>query len=299
MKREEIQKRKLEERVSESTRELEIAREKLDKQKEEIIIQKQELKLREKDQEELLWFNQGIGMFSELISRKKDDLKLLSEQVIMKLVEYVEGQQGGVFLLNDNDEDDVHLELVAHYAYNIERIHTRFLPGEGYVGTCFVEKQFLEIDNLSDNYARLQSGLGKQVLRHLLLVPLKAGDTCIGVIELCSFRKIKGYKVSFVEKMVETLASTIHTERAGSKMKNIIEDSKRWAKELQEREEQIRMQLEGKMAAEEESERREKDISKVLEEARRREEGLEKKVGELQVTIKKLQKHEGVDRSKH
>ena len=288
MRREDIQKRRLEERVSESTRELEIAREKLEKQKEEIIIQKQELKLREKDQEELLWFNQGISMFSEFISKNKDDLKLLSEQLILKLVEYIEGQQGGVFLLNDDNENDIHLELVAHYAYNIERLNTRFLPGEGYVGTCFVEKQFIEIDDLPEGYSVLRSGLGEKQLRHLLLAPLKVNEAAVGVIEIGSFRKIKGYKVVFVEKLCETFASTVSTEKSNAKLKRLIDQTRKQAEELQEGEEELRQNLEEMQATQEESGRREDELIQYAEEAASREELLNKKIEELETKIKNL-----------
>jgi hypothetical protein len=285
MKREEIQKKKLEERISESTRELEIAREKLEKQKEEIIIQKQELKLREKDQEELLWFNQGISTFSEFISKNKDDLKALSEQLILKLVEYIEAQQGGVFLLNDNDEGDIHLELVAHYAYNIERLNTRFLPGEGYVGTCFKEKQFIEIDDLPEGYSVLSSGLGEKYLRHLLLAPLKVNEAAVGVIEIASFRKIKGYKVAFVEKLCETFASTVSTEKSNFKLKILIDQTRKQASELQEGEEELRQNLEEMQATQEESVRREDELIKYAEEAASREELLNQKIEELETKI--------------
>ena len=288
MHREQNQKAQLEERVKESTRELEIAREKLDKQKEEIILQKQELKLRERDQEELLWFNQGISMFSEIISKNKEDLNVLSEQVIMKLIEYIEAQQGGIFLLNDDDENEIHLELVAHHAFNIEKLHQRFLPGEGYVGTCFVEKEFIEIDDLPKGYSILRSGLGEEQMKHLVLAPLKVNELAVGVIEIASFRKIKGYKVAFIEKLCENLASTIATEKSNAKLKRLIEQTRKQAAELQEGEEELRQNLEEMQATQEESGRREDELIKYAEESASREELLNKKIEELEIKIKKL-----------
>lgn len=285
---EENQKKKLEERIRESTHELEIARQKLDKQKEEIILQKQELKLREKDQEELLWFNQGISLFSELISKNKNDLKLLCERVITKLVEYIEAQQGGIFLVNDDDEDHIHLELVAHHAFNIEKLNQHFLPGEGYVGTCFTEKEFIEIDDLPAGYSVLRSGLGEEKLKHLLMAPLKAGEAPVGVIEIGSFRKVKGYKVAFVEKLCETLASTIATEKSNAKLKKLIDQTRNQAAELQAGEEELRQNLEEMQATQEESVRREDELIKYAEEAASREELLNQKIEELEATVKSL-----------
>jgi two-component system, sensor histidine kinase ChiS len=271
-----------------SSKELQEAREKLELQHDEIVVQKRELKLREKDQENLLWFNQGLGLFSDLISRNKDDLTLLCRIFIQKLVEYVEAQQGGVFLINDDQEEESFLELIAHFAFSEERTHRQFMPGEGYVGACFTSKEFMEIDNVTENYTEISSGLGKEYLKYLLFAPLKINDQCIGVIELGSFRKIKGYRVSFVEKLMETFASNINTEKANAKLKKLIEHSTMQSKELAESEEQLRMNLEEIMATQEESARREDELIKLAEESATHEEMLSQEIESLKRRIDEL-----------
>jgi len=267
---------------------LEEAQKQLELQHEEITIQKRELKLRENDQENLLWFNQGLGMFSDIISKHKDDLASLCQTTIDKLVEYVDAQQGGVFLLNDEKEDDQYLELIAHYAFSDEKIHRQFKIGEGYVGTCFNENQFMEIDNLTESYSVLQSGLGNQYLKHLLFAPLKINEKCIGVVEIGSFKKIKGYRVSFIEKLMETFASIINTQRANVKLKKLIDFSTAQAKELEEREEQLRLNLEEIMATQEESTRREDELIRMSEQAAKREEDLRQQIDILKNKIQEL-----------
>ncbi len=281
----EKQKQILQEKIELSNQELKDATEKLTKQQEEIIIQKRELRLREKDQQELLWFNQGISTFSDIVSKHKHDIKGLCQNVINNLIEYVEAQQGGIFLIHDDDESDPFLELIAYHAYSNEKINKKIKPGEGYVGTCFIENKFLEIDNLSDDYAVFQSGLGKESLKYLILFPLKVSDTCIGVIELISFKKLKGFRISFVEKLIETLASTINTERANLKMKKIIDESGRQANEIQEREHQLRIQLEENMAKQEESNLRESEFTHLIKEAAKREEHLNKQIEKLKTAL--------------
>ncbi len=289
MNAEHKQKLLLEERVKESTHELELAREKLEKQKEEIVLQKQELKLRERDQQELLWFNQGIGLFSDIFSRNKEDINQFSGLVINKLIEYVEAQQGGVFLLNDDDENNVFLELVAHYAFNIERLNEKFIPGEGYVGTCFKEKQFIEINDLPPGYAILRSGLGQEQLKYLLLFPLKVHELVVGVIEIASFRKLKGYKIAFIEKICETFASMIASVKSNNKLRKLIEKANRQAIELREREEELRQNLEEMKATQEEAARREDELIKYAEEAASREEMLNQRIEELEMKLKMIQ----------
>lgn len=282
------QKQIIEEKFESSSRELEEARKQLEIQHDEIVIQKRELKLREKDQENLLWFNQGLGIFSDIFSKNRNDLNQLCHVTIEKLVEYVDAQQGGIFLLNDEKPEEPFLELIAHYAFTSEKAQKRFIIGEGYVGACFFEKQFIEIDNLSEDYACLRSGLGSEYLKHLLLAPLKINDECVGVVELGSFRKIKGYRISFVEKLMETFAAIIHTEMYSARLKKLIEQSNLQSKELEASEEQLRMNLEEIMATQEESARREEELIKLAEESATREEILNQEIEMLKLKIANL-----------
>ncbi|MBN2814277.1 MAG: GAF domain-containing protein [Bacteroidales bacterium] len=275
------QKRLLEEKFEASSKELEDARQKLEQQHAEIVIQKRELIQRQKDHENLLWFNQGLGLFADMISKNRSDLRLLCHEVIEKLVEYVEAQQGGIYLLRDSETDEQVLELTAHFAYNLSRIEKTFMAGEGYIGTCFRDKEFLEIDNLTDNYAEFQSGLGKVGLKHLVLVPLKVNEECIGVVEIGSFKKIKGYRNSFIEKLMESFAATVHTEIANNKLKVLIDRTTAQAKELAENEEQMRQNLEEMIATQDEASRREDELIKFAEESATREEMLNQEIAQL------------------
>jgi|WetSurMetagenome_2_1015567.scaffolds.fasta_scaffold19477_1 ligand-binding sensor domain-containing protein len=285
--RDERQKKIIEEKFNASSRELEEARVQLQNQHDEIIMQKRELVQRQKDQENLLWFNQGLGLFSDLISKNRESLGQLCGQFIEKLVDYVGAQQGGLFLFQDDDHDSP-LHLVAHYAYAISRTGQKIGIGEGYVGTCFKEKKFLEIDNLSEQYSILSSGLGSMPVKHLVLAPLVVNEDCIGVIELGSFKKIKGYRISFIEKLVETFASTIHTEQANNRLTTLIEQSGHQAKELAENEEKLRQNLEELMTAQEESSCREDELIKMAEESATREEMLSQEIEMLKNQVEQL-----------
>ncbi len=158
---EQRQKQIFEEKYQASSKELQEALEQLEVQHEEIVVQKRELKLRQRDQENLLWFNHGLGLFSDIISKNRDDVTQLCNIFIQKLVEYVEVEQGGVFLINDDQHDNPYLELAGSYAFDVERTSQQFLPGEGYIGTCFTSCEFMEIDNLTDKYSDSALRIGK------------------------------------------------------------------------------------------------------------------------------------------
>jgi ligand-binding sensor domain-containing protein len=285
----ERQKKVIEEKLYAASKELEKARQQMEEQRSEIVIQKRELAVRQKDQENLLWFNQGLGVFSELISKNRENLPLLCKEFIEKLTEYIEAQQGGVFLFNDDVDSDAYLELIASYAYASSRHNQKFASGEGYVGVCFKDKKFVEIDNLTENYSEFGSGLGRMHIKHLVLAPLVVVNECVGVIELGSFKKIKGYRITFIEKLAENFASTVLTEKANARLRKLIEQSNLQAEELSQNEESIRMNLEELMAAQEESARREDELIRQAEEAANHEEMLNNEIELLKLQIKEIQ----------
>ncbi len=288
--RENKQKEKLKKEIEKFTQELEEAKIQLEKQKEEITIQRQEIKLREKEQQGIMWFNEGLNKFSDLLSKNKGDLKKLTKSTIKSLVDYVEAEQGGIFLLNDEDPNDMFLELIAQYAYNENRMHDKFLIGEGYVGTCFNEKNVIELDNLQKGYTSLKSGLGEEEPKYIAFVPIKMDESVIGVIEIASFKKLKGYKISFIQKMSETLHSILSSEKSTDKMMKMVEQSKLQSEELMAQEEILKQNLEEMAESQQEALQREDFLVKQAEEFASNEIMLQEEIDKLKTETEELKK---------
>jgi hypothetical protein len=224
------------------------------------------------------------------MSKNKGDIKKLTRSIINNLVDYVGAEQGGIFLLNDENSDDIHLQLVANYAYNKERLNKKFLIGEGYVGTCFKEKKVTELEHPEEDYTTVRSGLGEDIPKYLIFVPIKMDESIEGVIEVASFKKLKGYKVSFIQKMAETLTSIIASEKATQKMLKVVEQSKLQSEELVAQEEVLRQNLEEMSAAQEMATRREDDLVKQAEEFASNEVLLQEEIETLKSENLKLKK---------
>ena len=237
-----------------------------------------------------MWFNEGLYKFSDLMSKNKGEIKELAKAIINNLVNYVEAEQGGIFLLDDENKDDVKLQLVASYAYNKERTNQEFLIGEGYVGTCFKERKVLELEHPEKQYTTVRSGLGEEFPKFLIFVPIKMDVTVEGVLEIASFKKLKGYKVSFVQKMAESLTSIISSEKASQRMLKVVEQSKQQAEELIAQEEVLRQNLEEMQATQEESIRREDDLIKQAEEFASNESLLQDELEKLKTENQKMKK---------
>lgn len=242
----------------------------INRRKEEIEKQKKALEEKEKAEEYHNWFNQGMAMISDILGKEKKDLQKLSQTLISDIVKYMGAQQGGLFLSNNTIENQISIELMAHYAYQSERLDkTSFHPGEGLIGTCFKQKKIIEIDDLPETYAKLHSGLGEDSLKHLILVPLIYDDEAAGVIEIGSFNKIEKSKIDFALKISENIASVVSSVKSNNLISEMLQKTQEQSEELHAQEEEMRQTIEEMQATQEETSRHEKSMQDEIEKLRK------------------------------
>jgi len=212
---------------------------------------------RKKEDEKRKWAMQGIANINEILRNQSHDINILTDSVISTLVHYIDALQGSLFILNDNEKNNLFLELFSTYAFDRKKfINKEVHFGEGIVGTVAVEKKTLLISNIPENYLNISSGLGKAEAKFLLLVPLKFDNNTLGVIELASFTEIDSYKVDFVEKVSESLSTTIASARINEQTKFLLRESQRKASEMSAAEEEMHQNMEELHATQEELARR-------------------------------------------
>jgi putative methionine-R-sulfoxide reductase with GAF domain len=162
--------------------------------------------------------NEGYTVFSELIRRGSNNIKELSYSIISNLVNYLKVTQGGIFILNDENPNNIFLELSASVAYNRRKFTEKRIDiGEGLVGACAFEKKKIVVKNVPADYLEIRSGLGKTEPKSILIIPLLMEDNLIGVIELASVNEIDQFDIEFIEKVSETIASSLYAAKINSK----------------------------------------------------------------------------------
>ncbi len=227
----------------------------------DLQYEKKELEYQEKfkEDEELKFQAIGLSKFSEIISKNKEDLKKLGQHLIYELVEYTNANSGVIFMLNE--EKDI-LEVLNSYAAEKNKIKETFKNGEGYIGTCFGEGKTIELENVPETYAKIESGLGKALPRYIVFVPLVQDENKLGVIELGSFNKLEKHKVEFIEKLAYNIASALAIQSATEKMQTMLEQSKIQAEELKSSEEELKQNMEEMQTVQEELQRQKDDLAK-------------------------------------
>lgn len=217
------------------------------------------------EEEKRRWINEGLARFAEVLRSGNNNLNELADQIIQNLVRYLHANQGGLFLLSNEAGPDPVLELTATFAYNRKKyLRKQIALGEGVLGTCALEKETILLTEIPEDYIEVTSGLGEATPNCLVLVPLKLEAELLGVIEIASFEIIQPHEIDFLEKIAASIASTISSVRINTRTSNLLVQSQQQAQELAEKEEEMRQSMEELQATQEESARREMEITGIL-----------------------------------
>ena len=229
-----------------------------------INLRKQMVSVSE-EEEQRRWVAETRSKFIDILRSKNNDLRALADDIICNLVRYLSANQGGLYLLNDDDTSDVHIELLACYAYERKKhISQRIEAGQGLVGQTILEKESTYLTEIPEKYLRITSGLGKSTPRYLLIVPLKLEQNVFGAIEIASFHPIKEYEIEFAEQLGESIASTIANVKNGQRNKQLLEETQQQAEEMRAQEEEVRQNMEELSATQEEMQRVSSEMSEQL-----------------------------------
>ncbi|PLX02321.1 MAG: hypothetical protein C0594_12085 [Marinilabiliales bacterium] len=221
--------------------------------------------IRQKEDEKRRWVNEGLAHFADIL-RKYSDLEELSYQIIKELVQKLKANQGGLFILDENTDENLQFNLVSAYAFNRRKhLQKTIKICEGLVGQCTIEKAPIYLKTIPQDYIEIKSGLGGATPNHLLIVPLMSEETVLGVMEIASFKEIEKFQMEFVEKVAENVASSLLSVQVNQKTQELLEQTKQQSEQLRSQEEEMRQNMEEMLATQEESSRKQEETDTLME----------------------------------
>jgi PAS domain S-box-containing protein len=238
-----------------------------------LITMRNKLRNNAEDDRKRNWSTTGLAQIGEILRTSTTSTEELFDNIIKFVVKYTKSNQGGLFILNEDNGTDKTLDLVACYAFERKKFLKKNVAiGEGLVGQCFMEGARIYLLEVPQEYISITSGLGSSNPNALLLVPLKVNERIYGVIELATFGQYQEYEIDLVEKLAESIASTISTVRANESTRILLERTQQQAEEMRAQEEEMRQNMEELEATQEEMRRKEKHIQSMLDDEKLRNE---------------------------
>jgi len=237
------------------------------------------------------WVTQGLAQFIEILRSHTEDMNQLGDRIITHLVKYLGAIQGGIFILNQ-EEDESHLEMLSCYAYERKKyLQKRVEIGEGLLGQAILEKDYILLTEIPEQYVSITSGLGGANPRVLLIFPLITNDEVLGAIELASFQSIESHHIEFMKKLSENIASTLSNVKNAQNNRRLLEESQQQTEEMRAQEEEMRQNMEELQATQEQQDRLQAEI-------KANEAALQKKVQELEEARAQMEEVKAIEQQR-
>jgi PAS domain S-box-containing protein len=212
------------------------------------------------------WATEGMAKFGEILRTNNSDLVKLADEIIRNLVKYLNANQGAIYIMDDNHADEeATMSMRACYAWDKKKfLDQKIHRGEGLAGQAWQEGDIIYLTDVPQDYIKITSGLGDSNPSSVLIVPLKVNEQVFGVVELASFSEFQDFEKEFVQKIAESIASTISTVKINARTQRLLEESQEMTEQMRAQEEEMRQNMEELQATQEEMQRSQSETESTM-----------------------------------
>ena len=215
---------------------------------------------------DITWINDGKDMISRIL-RVNDKIDELAFQILKGLSKYISAIQAAMYLY---DADKKELKNISVLAYNRQKyLDQVFKLGQGLVGQCAYEMDYIYRTEIPDDYVSITSGiLGDQKPKSILLIPLITNGQLQGVLEFAFFEhRIPKLTIQFLLELGEIIARTFYNLRVNEQTKFLLEESRKMTVELQDNEQVLNENAEEMKTTQEELQKANIQLEAKIDEA--------------------------------
>jgi CheY-like chemotaxis protein/signal transduction histidine kinase/HAMP domain-containing protein len=180
------------------------------------------------------WLKTNLARFTRLLQGQRD-LAAVSSLILSELAPLVIAHHGVFYMMDASNNKDSRLRMIASYGYRPNRkLPTSFLPGEGLVGQCALEKLRIWLTDVPGDYIQVSSGLGSAPPNNIVVLPILFEQQVKAVIEIASLDRFTETHLSFLDQLMESIGAVLNTIEANSRTESLLTQSQSLAQELQQ-----------------------------------------------------------------
>ncbi len=185
------------------------------------------------------WLKTNLAKFARLLQGERD-LNAVARLLLSELARVVSAHHG-VFYIADTSQETPTYQLLSTYAYTKRKtLSNRFLPGEGLVGQCALEKERILITDVPADYVQVSSGLGSAAPGNLVVFPVIFEGKVMAVVELASFSRFNDIHQTFLDQLAESLGIVLNTLSANMRTEELLKQSQTLTQELQTQQDELK-----------------------------------------------------------
>ncbi|CAM3226373.1 HAMP domain-containing protein [Stackebrandtia soli] len=179
------------------------------------------------------WMNSNLARVSGLLQGQRD-MSEVCRMIMTEVTPLVEAQTGTFFTKETKEDGTERFVLSGFYGYAPPLEHVMYAPGEGLVGQAAASRRPIRVSDIPDGYLTIRSGLGEATPADLIILPIQFEGEQLGVIEFASFHRFSHLHISFLERLVANIGTTLNNIVANGRTEALLTESRRLTNDLQE-----------------------------------------------------------------
>ncbi|MDR0265842.1 MAG: response regulator [Sphingobacterium sp.] len=171
------------------------------------------------------WLHTGYAkLYTGLVGNKSEEI--IATDSIKSLISYTEAVSGAIYIFNDEK-----LELAGSYGLDTQ-VQKYFLPGEGYVGQVFVDRESKTLHNLNATDYVVSFANGKINVQHILFLPILVDDQVLGVMEIGQMESFTAVEHQFLTECARQIGIALVSAKGRAKIQALLEETQVQSEEL-------------------------------------------------------------------
>lgn len=221
------------------------------------------------------WLLSGNAELNDQTQGEKE-VEDLTRDIIAQLATYLKASVGTIYIKHEDQ-----LVFAAGYAYEPKDMPPLKF-GQSLVGQAALEKKPIVLNQVPDDYIKINSGLGNSKPKHLLVYPFIFSGHVKGVIELGSVHEFSPLDLQFLNLVSENIGIAVNSSQSRTLLKELLEETQVQSEELQSQQEELRQ-------VNEELEEQAQNLKQQQEELQMTNEELEEQTQMLEIKNKEVE----------
>ena len=187
--------------------------------------------------EQQAWLRSGQTQLAEQVLGQLT-LPMLGNNILRFFANYLGSAVAALYVRDEQGG----LRRVASYGFSGEQQAREHVigPHEGILGEAVSQGRLLRLDEVPQDYFKVNSGLGEGLPRSVLVVPASNDGQINGVLELGFLRALTDRDIELLELVADNLGTSIESARYRQRLQQVLAETQQLNEELQVQQEELK-----------------------------------------------------------